>query len=483
MCCSPNLYNCAETISSCRFGCRAKLVKNQAKVNQERSLSEYRLLYKEALKRTEQQEIIIRNLERELFEATGNMYNYSASSASIPIPANAPTSTPIAKTSSIGVDPPSPQYDFDVPPSPTASSVVHDHTDEAGAGASTILELQERISSLEALLREAQDKNESLRDVLGDKESELEILEQDLVEKKAHIEVLEGRVSAQETALREQKEEMRLLQHRSEKVMLELQEQQLKNEQLQAEKERIEGEKSRKTEALGTWNDQWKPRPFIDEDLPVEAQLASVVNQYESLFEELCSRVEALIQSQEAYSDLEDEVRAHRQMLEGGEIGEDSKKALAKRAFAERQAASLLAENERLKKIEQCQNKLLTSWHQHLEKMETEVESNIRINNLREQHFETVIATLKSERERYRSYALKYIAGSAVMSKDKRTSQRPIHGGDGRNKTSRTVPLPTMPEAAVNTKVLKSSRDRQASSDEISSELLRVLGVKVVDKP
>ena len=41
---SPSEYNCTETMSTLRFGVRAKSIKNKPKVNKEMSLEEYKLL-------------------------------------------------------------------------------------------------------------------------------------------------------------------------------------------------------------------------------------------------------------------------------------------------------------------------------------------------------------------------------------------------------------------------------------------------------
>jgi kinesin family protein 5 len=48
--CSPVDYNEAETISTLRFGTRAKSIKNAAKINQERSLGELKILLAKAEK-------------------------------------------------------------------------------------------------------------------------------------------------------------------------------------------------------------------------------------------------------------------------------------------------------------------------------------------------------------------------------------------------------------------------------------------------
>ncbi len=48
ICCSSSSYNAYETVSTLRFGERAKMIKNKAKVNQEKSIAEYKILLKAA---------------------------------------------------------------------------------------------------------------------------------------------------------------------------------------------------------------------------------------------------------------------------------------------------------------------------------------------------------------------------------------------------------------------------------------------------
>ncbi|KAG9393558.1 Kinesin motor domain [Carpediemonas membranifera] len=48
VCCSSSSFNAPETVSTLRFGERAKMIENKAKVNQERSVAEYKALLKAA---------------------------------------------------------------------------------------------------------------------------------------------------------------------------------------------------------------------------------------------------------------------------------------------------------------------------------------------------------------------------------------------------------------------------------------------------
>eukprot|EP00468_Gymnochlora_sp_CCMP2014_P002884 CAMPEP_0167751344 /NCGR_PEP_ID=MMETSP0110_2-20121227/6513_1 /TAXON_ID=629695 /ORGANISM="Gymnochlora sp., Strain CCMP2014" /LENGTH=804 /DNA_ID=CAMNT_0007636803 /DNA_START=72 /DNA_END=2486 /DNA_ORIENTATION=- len=60
---SPALYNAEETLSTMRFGARAKMIKNKPKVNAERTVEEYKKLLAEAEKRIAQQDAIIAALK------------------------------------------------------------------------------------------------------------------------------------------------------------------------------------------------------------------------------------------------------------------------------------------------------------------------------------------------------------------------------------------------------------------------------------
>ena len=62
--CSPSIYNEAETVSTLRFGQRAKKIKNNAKINKELSIAELKHLLDEAEKTIERKDRRIKNLEK-----------------------------------------------------------------------------------------------------------------------------------------------------------------------------------------------------------------------------------------------------------------------------------------------------------------------------------------------------------------------------------------------------------------------------------
>lgn len=64
--CSPSSFNEAETLSTLRFGNRAKNIQNKAKINQERSVAELKILLAKAEKEIEQKNNMIAGLTEEI---------------------------------------------------------------------------------------------------------------------------------------------------------------------------------------------------------------------------------------------------------------------------------------------------------------------------------------------------------------------------------------------------------------------------------
>lgn len=71
---SPSPFNYDETVSTLRFGVRAKEIKNRARVNQEMSAAEYKRLYFEAKKKLKEQKVIIGKLKKDLSEKYNGEY-------------------------------------------------------------------------------------------------------------------------------------------------------------------------------------------------------------------------------------------------------------------------------------------------------------------------------------------------------------------------------------------------------------------------
>ena len=62
--CSPAKYNLDETLSTLRFGARAKRIKNKAKINREMTIQELQALYEEEKRKNEHKTRRIRQLEK-----------------------------------------------------------------------------------------------------------------------------------------------------------------------------------------------------------------------------------------------------------------------------------------------------------------------------------------------------------------------------------------------------------------------------------
>ena len=71
--CSPHPYNDQETLSTCRFGQRARSVKNNAKVNREYTIPELRKLLEAAEKEVETYKMQIVVLQDELEKYGGSI--------------------------------------------------------------------------------------------------------------------------------------------------------------------------------------------------------------------------------------------------------------------------------------------------------------------------------------------------------------------------------------------------------------------------
>jgi len=142
--CSPTWLNAEETISTLRFGARAKRIRNKPKVNAELSVAEYQMLLRQAHRTIENLEAQVQSLSAGLPEK------------------NQQLSTPAANTQA------------------------------AAAAAATIAELQGRIETLEQAANEAEESNIALREQLGERESELEVQTQLAEDRRDENEELSG---------------------------------------------------------------------------------------------------------------------------------------------------------------------------------------------------------------------------------------------------------------------------------------------------
>jgi kinesin family protein 5 len=149
---SPSSYNASETISTLRFGMRAKSIKNKAVVNEQRSVAEYEALLAAAEKKMEKQQTYIIALEarlagREVAGGEGGPADGAGSAVSEEAHATGKAEGNV-DTVDIELEL-SDAAPSEAPPSPSA---------RAGRA---LAELQEKVTELEEEL--AEEKQESMR--------------------------------------------------------------------------------------------------------------------------------------------------------------------------------------------------------------------------------------------------------------------------------------------------------------------------------
>eukprot|EP01114_Cavostelium_apophysatum_P005310 TRINITY_DN1613_c0_g1_i3.p1 TRINITY_DN1613_c0_g1~~TRINITY_DN1613_c0_g1_i3.p1 ORF type:complete len:862 (-),score=280.43 TRINITY_DN1613_c0_g1_i3:83-2668(-) len=162
--CSPSAFNEAETLSTLRFGNRAKNIKNQAKINAERSVGELKLLLAKSEKEIERLQGTISILQEEvaIYQSGGN-----------PIPKPAiPGSAAAEAAPVVGITP-----------------------------------LQEKCIELENKVRKLEEEKQALSDIheniveeLKDKEQEIEVVEA-LKEELSNLKAMEETLSKENEML------------------------------------------------------------------------------------------------------------------------------------------------------------------------------------------------------------------------------------------------------------------------------------------
>ncbi|KUF96511.1 E3 ubiquitin-protein ligase [Phytophthora nicotianae] len=152
---SPSSFNASETISTLRFGMRAKSIKNKAVVNEQRSVAEYEALLAAAEKKIAKQQTYIIALEARL--AGKEVPDGAVDVANV---AKVTVSDDTSETGKAeGVDSTVDAVDIDLDLSDTATS-QSPPSPSARAGRA-LAELQEKVTQLEEEL--AEEKQESMR--------------------------------------------------------------------------------------------------------------------------------------------------------------------------------------------------------------------------------------------------------------------------------------------------------------------------------
>lgn len=158
---SPSSYNTPETLSTLRFGNRAKSIKNKAVVNEQRSVEEYKLLLAKAEKALAMQQNYIISLEARLSSSSNSVETALPPPAPLVPRQESASDIPAAAATATGLSSDS-----------AATSLALDLTDVTGEdpmapkspslrAARAVEELQERVAQLEDEL--AEEKLESTR--------------------------------------------------------------------------------------------------------------------------------------------------------------------------------------------------------------------------------------------------------------------------------------------------------------------------------
>ncbi|KAF2070629.1 hypothetical protein CYY_008053 [Polysphondylium violaceum] len=157
--CSPSSYNEAETLSTLRFGSRAKNIKNKAKINQERSAAELKILLSKAEKEIES----LKNYIKELESVSGVVISSTTGTTAKPS-LSSPSSSSSSSSSS-----------------PINNNISNPSSSLDSGNAELLKSLQEKCITLEKQLFQKEEEKKDLMEQLesqseqiADKDQELE---------------------------------------------------------------------------------------------------------------------------------------------------------------------------------------------------------------------------------------------------------------------------------------------------------------------
>jgi len=243
--CSPSSYNEQETVSTIRFGNRAKNIKNKAKANVEKSAAELKLMLAKAAREIKRLKIYIGGLEEELFVLRGDTPTITPSG-------KLPSSNSLAKASSLSMGSSSTKTSTNDAPTTLATSSVPDVSANGGGGGDhppqtsslpNVAAIQRQVQKLDDQIDTLREQNQTLlseqdriRDELQEKEATLE-------EQNTLVEKLEKRIDNAQKVESELKQQNKSLISKvaqmgidKEKLEFQLNERMLTIEELQGEK-------------------------------------------------------------------------------------------------------------------------------------------------------------------------------------------------------------------------------------------------------
>ncbi|KZO95289.1 kinesin heavy chain [Calocera viscosa TUFC12733] len=345
--CSPSSYNEAETLSTLRFGMRAKTIKNKARVNAELSPAELKLLLKKAQTDNAAFQKLIGELESELATwRSGEEVDPAnwVKGSGAPVKKAPTPSTPVRSSTPVNPLVEGLRGDLDSrPDTPTVIGLDKDERDE--------------------FLR----RENELTDQLGEKESQLSAAEQELIILRAELSALRG--DAPPPA-----QESQIPAHSSELIEL-----RLERDRISFEKKELaialEDEKQKNTELVGQVEDLNKVA------LQSRTRKTSLAEGKEKKKAELMAMMMSKLESRVGLSDRDEQL--HSTLAKLATIDSDEGVhaltlddiSLVRRQLAEEHEA-LRDATEKLQELQE-ENALLSKRRQDLERRNAQIEADM----------------------------------------------------------------------------------------------------------
>jgi hypothetical protein len=201
---SPALFNLEETISTLRFGSRAKKIKNTPRINQELSVTEYKQLLATSNRRISDQEELIKALENDLKDLKVQLGRTPRAATSTTA---TPSISPTPKTTAAQIT----EEILEKPKDGAKSSTIEHNSDATqlnslslsvdspgSPGENSYLMLQEKISALESQLAQINEQFNKETEKSQEKEQQLDQTLLTNLEQAEKISQLRAKLAAQE---------------------------------------------------------------------------------------------------------------------------------------------------------------------------------------------------------------------------------------------------------------------------------------------
>ncbi|MES1911213.1 MAG: hypothetical protein MHM6MM_003686 [Cercozoa sp. M6MM] len=204
VCASPMSFNVEETISTMRFGERAKKVTNKARINAEKTVAEYKRIVRKLESQLREQQQLIEALQTDLGDTGSKTRSCPLSPESDVDSVTAMDRVEVADTAAL--------------------RSAQDTAAEGSGAAAVVVQLQrqyeqalQRSQKLEQQMQQLSDENEVLRDSASEAKLQRENIEQSLVVAQSKINdiipQLESRLQQSEDKQREDEERSEKLEH------------------------------------------------------------------------------------------------------------------------------------------------------------------------------------------------------------------------------------------------------------------------------